>query len=277
LRNRHQRSLIQTVARLPFYWIDTFTSRAFAGNPAAVVPLAAWLPDEELQQMARQHGLSETAYFVAAGDGTFALRWFTPEREVDLCGHATLASATVIFDQQPHLTRVHFTSASGPLMVGRDSQGRYELDFPSRPPVAVDSGEKTDALLAALGITRAHWIGKSRDHFVVLPDQASVAALQPDFDRMVQFDTASVIVTAPGHDYDFVSRNFAPGYGIDEDPVTGSAHCTLVPYWAEHLQKTSLRALQISTRGGELWCTSCGDRVKIAGEAVIYLRGELNY
>ena len=265
------------MTRLPFYWIDAFTSHAFGGNPAAVVPLEAWLPDAELQQMALQHGLSETAYLVPMEDGGCQLRWFTPGREVDLCGHATLAAAAVLFTKFPDQDQINFSSQSGPLQVRRDTQGRYELDFPSRPPLPVASSEATEELLAALGVSSADWIGKSRDHFVVLPNQAAVAALTPDFARMKRFDAASVIVTAPGDDHDFISRNFAPGYGIDEDPVTGSSYCTLTPYWAERLQKKSLRARQISTRGGDLWCTLADDRVKIAGHAVTYLQGELTY
>ena len=265
------------MARLPFYWIDAFTSQAFGGNPAAVVPLDSWLPDAELRQMALQHGLSETAFLVPTENGNYHLRWFTPEREVDLCGHATLAAAAVIFDQQPDRGEIIFDSQSGSLVVRRDADGRYELDFPSRPPAPVDPDCTPTELLHALGIEQAEWIGKSRDHFVVLSDQAALAALRPDFDRMIKFDTASVIVTAPGDNHDFVSRNFAPGYGIDEDPVTGSSHCTLAPYWAQRLGKLSLHARQISARRGELWCRLDGERVKIAGHAVIYLKGELNY
>lgn len=263
------------MSTIPFYWIDAFTNKPFGGNPAAVCPLDAWLPDETLQRMALQHGLSETAFFVRNPDDTFHLRWFTPAREVDLCGHATLAAAAVLFGQHSELAEIRFESQSGELQVRRTSEGRYELDFPSRPPVASDSEVSNAKLLGALGSTGAEWIGKSRDHFVVLANQAAVAALKPDFDRMVEFDTNSVIVSAPGDECDFVSRNFAPGYGIDEDPVTGSAHCTLTPYWSQKLEKDSLVARQISARGGDLWCTHEGDRVKIAGHAVTYLKGQV--
>lgn len=262
---------------LPFFWIDAFTSHAFSGNSAAVVPLTDWLPDAELQTMATQHGLSETAFFVPIAGGKYHLRWFTPEREVDLCGHATLASATVLFSQQPDREQICFNSQSGPLRVSRDEQDRYELDFPSRPPTAVKPNALTAELLNALGAESVDWWGKARDHLVVLPHETAVATLKPDFDRLAELTTAAVVVTAPGNEHDFVSRNFAPAYGIDEDPVTGSTHCTLTPYWAERLGKTSLRARQISTRGGELWCTLQGDRVKIAGHAVIYLTGALTY
>lgn len=263
------------MATIPFFWVDAFTDKPFGGNPAAICPLELWLPDEALQRMAHQHGLSETAFFVPELDGSYHLRWFTPAREVDLCGHATLAAAAVLFGQQPELDDIQFKSQSGQLHVKRDANGRYELDFPSRPPIVSESRDSDAKLLEALGISSADWIGNARDHFVVLSDQASVAALDPDFNRMVQFDTASVIVSAPGDDRDFVSRNFAPGYGIDEDPVTGSAHCTLTPYWAQRLDQKSLSARQISARGGELWCTLDGDRVKIAGHAVIYLKGQI--
>ncbi|MBT5901707.1 MAG: PhzF family phenazine biosynthesis protein [Opitutaceae bacterium] len=263
------------MAIIPFYWIDAFTTKPFAGNPAAVCPLEAWLPDETLQQMALQHGLAETAFFVPQADGSFHLRWFTPARKVDLCGHATLASAAVLFGQNDDLGEITFSSQSGALRVRRNSNGRFELDFPSRPPVEIQNENPVSELLAALGVDQAVWVGKSRDYLVVLSDQDAVAQLSPDFERMVKFDTSSIIVTAPGNDRDFVSRNFAPGYGIDEDPVTGSAHCTLAPYWANRFGKSALTARQISTRGGELWCTVDGDRVRIAGNAVTYLKGQV--
>lgn len=264
------------MAQLPFYWIDAFTTRAFGGNPAAIVPLSAWLPDDQLQQLATQHGLSETAYYVPTADG-FHLRWFTPECEVDLCGHATLAAATVVFDRSPDVRQISFESQSGLLRVTKDELDRAVLDFPSRPPAAAEYDDQTAELLPALGLRDAVWIGKSRDHLVVLPDQKSLSALQPDFGRLLNFDRTAVTVTAPGDECDFVSRHFAPGFGIDEDPVTGSAHCSLTPYWAHRLQKNTLHARQISARGGELWCSLNNDRVSIAGKAVIYLRGQLEF
>ena len=218
------------MATIPFYWIDSITDKPFAGNPAAICPLNTWLPDAVLQQMALQHGLAETAYYISKPDGSYHLRWFTPAREVALCGHATLASAPVLFGQNDDRDQITFSSQSGPLQIKRDSHGRFELDFLIRPPLAIEDHGAVSELLAALGIDRADWIGKSRDYFVVLSDQAAVARLTPDFERMVKFDTESVIVMSPGIDRDFVSRNFAPEYGIDEDPVTGSSHCTLTPY-----------------------------------------------
>ncbi len=261
--------------KLPFYWIDAFTSRAFGGNSAAVVPLPQWLADEELQRMATQHGLSETAYYVPLADGAYHLRWFTPGREVDLCGHATLAAATVLFSQNGEREEVRFESMSGQLTVRRNEAGRFELNFPSRPPSVLPAGNSTARLLEALGVEKAVWIGQARDFLVVLDSAQAVAALTPDFAQLTDFD--AVTVTARGTDCDFVSRHFAPGYAIDEDPVTGSAHCTLTPYWADHLGQSALTARQISARGGELWCTLDGDRVRIAGNAVIYLSGELSF
>lgn len=182
----------------------------------------------------------------------------------------------MIFDRESSLVEIVFNSQSGRLRVQRDSHGRYELNSPSRPPIKSEFEDSSGELLGALGVECAEWVGKSRDHFVVIANQTAVAALKPDFERMMKFDTSSVIVTAPGDDLDFVSRNFAPGYGIDEDPVTGSAHCTLTPFWAQRLGKDQLHAKQISARGGELWCGLRGDRVAIAGDAVTYLKGQIS-
>ena len=260
---------------LPFYWIDAFTRRAFTGNPAAVVPLETWLPDALLKRMAWQHRLSETAFLVPLPGGGYHLRWFTPDlREVDLCGHATLASAHVLFNELGVSdTPLRFDSRSGPLTVTRDAAGRLELDFPARPPRPLPLDDLPAGLLDALGLSSALSAGLARDYLIVLRDQSAVAAVQPDFTRLAAYDAFAFIVTAPGDDCDFVSRFFAPRSGIDEDPVTGSAHCTLVPYWADRLERRSLHARQISARGGELWCELRGDRVALAGHAVTYLRG----
>ncbi|WP_221029566.1 PhzF family phenazine biosynthesis protein [Actomonas aquatica] len=262
---------------LPFYWVDAFTSHPFGGNPAAIVPLPHWLPDDQLQRMAWQHGLSETAFCVRTAADHYDLRWFTPATEVDLCGHATLATAHVLTHELATVgPQITFRTASGALTVTRQTHGRLELDFPARPSVALDpTTPAATALLAALGLPSAEWIGAARDHVVVLPDQAAVAAVQPDFVRLAACDTFAVIVTAPGDDCDFVSRFFAPRAGINEDPVTGSAHCTLVPYWAAKLGQNSLHARQTSARGGELWCHLRDDRVGLAGQAVTYLRGNI--
>lgn len=265
--------------KLPLYWIDAFTDRVFAGNPAAVVPLDAWPEPALMQRIAFETGLAETAFFVRTGAHRFHLRWFTPELEMDLCGHATLATAFAIFH---HLgqsgDRITFDTLSGPLTVTRRTDGRLELDFPSRPPSPVLPADIPPPLLPGLGGPPPAWIGKSRDYFCVYPTAAEVRALRPDFALLNRIDVIGIIVTAPGDSdgVDFVSRFFAPNCGVPEDPVTGSSHCTLVPYWAARLAKTKLSARQISARGGDLLCELAGDRVKMAGHAVLYLRGEIS-
>lgn len=262
---------------LPFYWIDAFTARPFGGNPAAVVPLESWLPTEELGRLAGQHNLSETAYCIPEGEG-YAIRWFTPDHgEVDLCGHATLATAHVLLNERGARGPIKFQSRSGPLTVTARDDGRLELDFPSRPPRPLQPQDLPEGLLAALGTSDPISVGLARDYIVELADQTAVAAVSPDFAALRAFDAFAFVVTAPGDDCDFVSRFFAPNSGINEDPVTGSAHCTTTPFWADKLGKNALFARQISSRGGELWCELRGDRVGIAGEAVTYLRGELSY
>lgn len=259
--------------RLPLYQIDAFADeRPFTGNPAAVCPLASWLPDEVMQGIAAENNLPETAFFVPEGEG-YALRWFTPTTEVELCGHATLASAYVVFRfLAPQLRRVSFrTGKAGTLVVARDGE-LLALDFPTRPPAPCAAPEK---LAAALGrAPRA--VLAARDYLAVYDDPDEVAALAPDFSAIARLDRFAVIITAPGREgVDFVSRFFAPAQGVDEDPVTGSAHCTLVPYWAARLGKDRLLARQISRRGGTLHCEFLGERVAIAGRAVLYLEGTI--
>jgi len=257
--------------KFPIYQIDAFTDRLFAGNPAAVVVLDQWLPDETMQAIAAENNLSETA-FVIPGAPVSALRWFTPKTEVNLCGHATLATAYVLFrDYFVDCQRLRFSSHSGELAVTRDGS-RLRLDFPARPgqKVPVDA-----AVAAALG-TQPQEAYRSRDLMLIYATEAEVVALQPDFRRLKKLEQGRFLVTAPGDSVDFVSRFFAPGVGIDEDPVTGSAHCILIPYWAERLGKTRLLARQVSARGGDLQCELCGERVGISGEAVEYLCGEIN-
>ena len=254
--------------RLPIYQVDAFTKRRFAGNPAAVCPLPKWLPDQTLLDIAAENNLAETAYFVAEPDG-YRLRWFTPAVEVDLCGHATLAAAVVLMDCLGFGgDQVTFHSRSGPLTVARAGD-LYTLDFPARPgvPQAVDP-----ALAQALGAT-PQAIFAARDTLCVFESAAQVKALEPNMDALKALAAFAVIATAPGDDCDFVSRFFAPKEGINEDPVTGSAHCTLTPYWAARLGKTNLFARQISARGGELWCEDRGDRVRIGGYGALYLTG----
>ena len=254
--------------RLPIYQVDAFTRRRFGGNPAAVCPLKKWLPDSTLLQIAAENNLAETAYFVAEPDG-YRLRWFTPAVEIDLCGHATLAAAYVLMDclgfGGDQLT---FHSRSGPLTVAR-SGDLYTLDFPSRPGTPQPA---STALANALGAT-PQAVFAARDSMCVFGSAAEVAALRPNMEALSALDAFAVMVTAPGEDCDFVSRFFAPRQGIAEDPVTGSAHCTLIPYWAQRLGKTSLFARQISARGGELWCEDREDRVRISGNGALYLTG----
>lgn len=263
--------------KIPVYHVDAFASRPFEGNPAAICPLEAWLPDATLQAIAGEHNLSETAYYVARG-GHYELRWFTPEVEVDLCGHATVASAHVIFDLRHEVPgkRVSFQSKSGELGVERISENGnvlYALDFPSRPPQPV---AESPALTQALGATPQQVL-KARDYLCVFASEEEVLALKPDMGKLAALDCFAVIVTAPGKDCDFVSRFFAPAKGVDEDPVTGSAHCTLIPYWAERLGKNKLFGRQRSRRGGELWCELRGDRVSIAGRAVKFSEGTIEF
>jgi predicted PhzF superfamily epimerase YddE/YHI9 len=260
-------------APLSLYWVDAFTDKIFSGNPAAVIPLDAWLPDALLQQIAFENGLSETVYYVARDDGSFHIRWFTPRAEVDLCGHATLAAAFVLQKIQPSGGRkIGFSSLSGPLWVEAHDDGRLELDFPARPAVMMP----TPAVISAgLGAEPAAF-GQAEANLAVFDTAEQVLALRPRYELLATLPQYGTIATAPGIECDFVSRFFAPGLGVPEDPVTGSAHCTLTPYWAARLGKTTLHAKQISPRGGELWCQLTGDRVKIAGHAVLYLEAKLH-
>lgn len=256
--------------RIPYYQVNAFTGETFGGNPAGVCPLQEWLPDELLQRIAAENNLSETAFFIREDD-FFHLRWFTPATEMDLCGHATLASAFVLFSQLGHTQdTVMFQTRSGLLKATRRSD-LIELDFPSRPPVACPL---PDDLLRGLGRKPVEVL-KSRDYLAVFSTQAEVAALVPNMDLLSKLESLGIIVTAPGDDVDLVSRFFAPRAGVPEDPVTGSSHCTLIPFWAQRLAKTQLSARQISRRGGRLHCRLLGDRVGIGGQAVIYSRGEL--
>jgi PhzF family phenazine biosynthesis protein len=256
--------------KLPLYQVDAFTSRVFGGNPAAVCPLEAWLPDEKLQAIALENNLSETAFIVKEPTG-WRVRWFTPSIEVDLCGHATLGAAYVLFHHlQSGMERVEFASRSGPLVVTRDGDW-LTLDFPSRPPKAC---APPAGLAEALGATPRETLA-ARDLIAVFDSEAEVLALKPDMAKLAALEFFSVVPTAPGSDADFVSRFFGPRVGVPEDPVTGSSHCSLIPYWAQRLGKTSLFARQVSARGGELKCELKGERVRIAGRGVLYLEGRI--
>lgn len=257
---------------IPIYQADAFTSHLFGGNPAAICPLTEWLPDEIMQKIAVENNLAETAFFVKTGD-SFTLRWFTPEYEIDLCGHATLATAHVLFKELGYQgDAIHFeTVKAGVLTVTRNGD-KYNMDFPSRPPIPI---ETPNGLVEALGGQEPLAVLRSRDFFLEYESEEMIRDIAPDFYALSKMDTVGVIVTAAGKDVDFVSRFFAPGAGVPEDPVTGSAHCNLIPYWSKKLGKKTLHAYQISQRKGELWCELKGDRVLMSGNAVTYLKGEI--
>jgi PhzF family phenazine biosynthesis protein len=257
--------------KIPLYQVDAFTDKRFHGNPAAICPLDRWLPDSVLQAIAAENNLSETAFYVRANEH-FNLRWFTPAVEVDLCGHATLAAALVILDVRKEISAelVEFKTKSGTLVVHRDGD-RYAMDFPARPAAP---GDAHPDLAAALGAAPIEVLA-ARDYLCVYPSEAGVRSLTPDMAKLATLDRFGVIVTAPGANCDFVSRFFAPAKGVPEDPVTGSSHCTLIPYWAKRLGKDLMHARQISARGGELWCEMRGDRVRISGHGVLYLEGQI--
>lgn len=260
---------------VPLYQVDAFTGDVFGGNPAAVCPLERWLDDGRLQAIAAENNLSETAFFQAAPEGAARrLRWFTPRTEVDLCGHATLASAWVVFERvDPGAEVVRFETRSGPLAVERRPDGLLALDLPARPPEPV---EPPRALVEGLGVEPREVLAGRRDYLVVVEDEEAVRRLRPDPRRLRALDRLGIIVTAPGASCDFVSRFFAPALGVEEDPVTGSAHCSLVPYWARRLGRHALHARQVSDRGGELFCEDRGERVRVAGRAVLYLEGTIH-
>ena len=260
--------------KLRAFLVDAFAGRPFGGNPAGVVPLEQWLPDATLQAIANENNQAETAFFIPAADPTadFLLRWFTPTVEMDLCGHATLASAHVLYR---HLgwsePRVRFRSKSGALTVA-EYEGRLELDFPSRQG---ESRPVPQELCEALGAAPAE-LRAARDWMAVFPKQRDIENLAPNMAKIRALKTFAVIATAPGEDCDFVSRFFAPGAGVDEDPATGSSHCTLVPYWAARLGRESLHARQLSRRGGEFFCRLAGERVMIGGGTITFLEGQIS-
>ena len=254
--------------KIRLFQVDAFTDILFKGNPAAICPLDSWLGEPLLQAVAAENNLSETAFFVKR-EPYYELRWFTQKAEVDLCGHATLASAYVIFNYlDPSPDTVHFHTKSGPLSVARQDD-LLAMTFPARPGVPCEAPE---ILSEALGVPPGECL-LSRDYLVVFDSEETIKAISPAMDKLAALDCLGVIISAPGTRSDFVSRFFAPKVGVPEDPVTGSAHCTLIPYWAERLGKTNLHALQLSERGGELFCEQLGDKVRIAGRAVVFLEG----
>jgi PhzF family phenazine biosynthesis protein len=257
---------------LTIYQIDAFTDQVFKGNPAAVCPLDDWLADTDLQAIAAENNLSETAFYVPAGAG-FHLRWFTPKAEVDLCGHATLATAFVLFNLLDYADgTVKFETRSGQLAVTK-SDGLLVMDFPSQPgkPCATPP-----LLIEGLGKTPIEVLS-SEDYMAVFENEEDVTALKPNFDALSRLGLRGVMVTAKGKDVDFVSRFFAPRHGINEDPVTGSAHCALAPYWAAKLNKTKLSARQVSNRTGYIECELRGNRVFLSGKAVKYMEGKITF
>jgi PhzF family phenazine biosynthesis protein len=257
--------------RIPLWQVDAFTDRVFSGNPAAVCVLGDWLPDATLSAIAAENALSETAFLVKEPAG-WRIRWFTPTIEVDLCGHATLASAHVFLTRvAPGAGEVTFASRSGPLRVVRDDRGRLAMTFPRRPPARCAT---PDAVVRALGKPPLEsWFAP--DHLALLGSEAEVRDLVPDLQAVSEIEGLGLVVTAPASTpgLDFVSRCFAPQAGIPEDPVTGSAHCVLVPFWSQRLGKSRLEAAQVSRRGGRLSCEDRGDAVVIAGTAADYLEG----
>lgn len=262
--------LLEAIMKIKQYQVDAFTMQVFGGNPAAVCPLDAWLDDELLQSIAAENNLSETAFFVKTKTG-FHLRWFTPVTEVNLCGHATLATAHVIFEHlgYPEPT-IHFETHSGTLTVERQGV-MLVMDLPSAPPKSCIAPE---ALLAGLGKQPVE-VHAADDYFAVFDSEDTVRAIKPDFVKLSALDLRGVVVTARGKDVDFVSRFFAPKFGIPEDPVTGSAHCELTPYWSAKLGKQILSARQISKRGGDIRCELKGNRVGLAGHAVTFMEAEI--
>lgn len=259
--------------KLEIFQVDAFTNKPFGGNPAAVVPLFAWLPDETMMAIAAENNLAETAFFVKNGE-QYDIRWFTPMVEVNLCGHATLASAYVIFEcLKIESDTIKFHShRSGPLGVTKED-GKMVLDFPAYPVTEI---EQSDELADAIGAIPTK-VYETQGNMVMLrlESETQVRDISPDFNALLGIDYDEFIVTAPGDDCDFASRMFAPRIGINEDPVTGAIHCSLIPYWADRLGKNEMFARQVSERGGELFCKLDGERVKIGGEAVLYLKGEI--
>lgn len=256
--------------RIPLYQVDAFTDKVFGGNPAAVCPLESWLDKSLMQNIAAENNLSETAFFVKKGD-RFEIRWFTPKLEIDLAGHPTLATAHVIFNHTDYnKNEITFISSGGELMVTK-SNDLLVMNFPARPPEAVMTPAP---LIRGLGLEPLE-VRKARDYLVLYPSEENILSIKPKFDALAELDCLGIIITARGNQSDFVSRFFAPRAGINEDPVTGSAHTTLIPFWAEKLDKKSFHAFQLSERKGELFCEYLGDRVKIGGYAVTYLKGEI--
>ncbi|MCZ6675141.1 MAG: PhzF family phenazine biosynthesis protein [Verrucomicrobia bacterium] len=258
--------------QLPIYQVDAFTDRLFGGNPAAVIPLDSWLPDDLMQAIAVENNLSETAFFVKEGE-SYHIRWFTPATEVKLCGHATLTSAYVLFNILKVADNpIHFTSLSGSLYVSKEEEESMTMDFPIAEMTPCSTPQ---ALWECLGAHPVECL-KGEDYMAVFEGEQTLLSLQPDFRQMATLPTRGIIVTAPGEECDFVSRFFAPQSGIDEDPVTGSAHCATAPYWAKKLKKITLTSIQRSKREGHVLCHVAEDRVRMTGQAKLFLTGSIH-
>ena len=258
--------------KIPIFQVDAFTSDIFKGNPAAVCPLKEWLPDKMMQNIAMENNLSETAFYVE-DNGIFYIRWFTPKAELDLAGHPTLATAHILLHEfQNDNKELTFKTKVGDTLKVTINENLYLMDFPSRPPKQIN---EIDLLCEALGKKPLEFLAY-RDLIAVFSNQDEILSINPDLEKLKKIDYPSIVVTSLGDNSDFVSRNFAPKLGIPEDPVTGSSHCELIPYWSNKINKKELIALQVSERGGKIYCTNKDNRVLIGGRAVTFLRGEID-
>ena len=259
-------------SKIQIYQVDAFTSEIFKGNPAAVCPLIEWLPDEIMQNIAMENNLSETAFYVEE-NGIFYIRWFTPKAELDLAGHPTLATAHILFTEfHNNNEELTFKTKVGDTLKVKINKNLYLMDFPSRPPKKI---KKIDLIYEALGKKPIETLAY-RDLIAVFNDQDEILSINPDFEKLKKIDYPSIVVTSLGDNSDFVSRNFAPRLGISEDPVTGSSHCELIPYWSNKINKKEMIGFQLSERGGKIYCTNRDNRVLIGGKAVTFLRGEID-
>ena len=259
------------ILKIPIYQVDAFTSEIFKGNPAAVCPLEEWLPDQIMQNIAMENNLSETAFFIE-DNNLFYIRWFTPKFELDLAGHPTLATAHILLNEfENKINTLIFKTKLGDTLKVTINENLYLMDFPSRPPKTIDD---TNLVYEALGRKPIELLAH-RDLIAVFENQEDISSINPDLEKLKKLNYPSVVITAVGNEVDFVSRNFAPKLGIPEDPVTGSSHCELIPYWSRKLNKKEMIALQISERGGKIHCSDKNERVLIGGEAVTFFRGEI--
>ncbi len=257
--------------KIPIYQVDAFASVIFKGNPAAVCPLEEWLPDHVMQNIAMENNLSETAFFIE-DNGIYHIRWFTPKAELDLAGHPTLATAHIILNElDKNIKTINFKTKIGDTLKVNLNDNLYIMDFPSRPPKKID---KIDSLYEALGAKPRELLAH-RDLIAIFDNEYEIKSISPNMSKLTQLSYPSIVISAIGNEVDFVSRNFAPKLGIPEDPVTGSSHCELIPYWSKILNKNEMIAHQLSERGGKIYCGYNNDRVSLGGEAITFLRGEI--